>query len=103
MEMHRSPLEGFIKEHCFVRNGRHTTLKDFYDRFQSTLSAYEKTVWSKGKIRQNLPELFPVGNYSGNKVCIGNMSFEDTSVPENGPKFIVSGGGKLQVIQGEKK
>jgi hypothetical protein len=104
MEMHRSPLEGFIKEHCFVRDGRHITLKDFYDRFQSTLSAYEKTVWSKGKIRQNLPELFPVGNYSGNKVCIGNMSFEDTSVPENGPKFIVSGGGKLQVIQkGETK
>jgi len=98
MEMHRSPLEGFIIEHCHVKNGRYTTLKDFYERLQATLSPYERTVWTKGKIRQNLPETFPVGNYTGNKVCIGNISFEDVSVPENGPKFTTQGG-KLKLTQ----
>ena len=98
MEMHRSPLEGFIQEHCFIRNGKYLTLKEFYERFQSTLSAYEQTVWTKGKIRQNMPDVFPVGNYSGNKVCIGNISFDDTSVGEKPPKFTVSGN-KLRVQQ----
>jgi hypothetical protein len=45
-----------------------------------------------------LPEVFPVGNYTGNKVCIGNISFEDVGVPENGPKFTTLGG-KLKLLQ----
>lgn len=98
MEMHRSPLEGYIMEHCHVKNGRYVTLKDFYEKFQTTLSPYERSVWTKGKIRQNLPETFPVGNYTGNKVCIGNISFEDVSTPENGPKFTTQGG-KLKLTQ----
>ena len=100
MEMHRNPLEGFIMEHCHIKSGRSVTLKDFYEKFQSTLSPYERTVWTKGKIRQNLPERFPVGNYTGNKVCIGNMSFEDVAIPKDGPNFILQGG-KLRLMQGD--
>jgi hypothetical protein len=100
MEMHRSPLEGFIMEHCFEKNGHHVTLKDFYDKFQANISAYEQSVWTRGKIRQNLPDKFPVGNYSGNKVCIGNISFSDAEIPENGPRFVAQSG-KLRLIKGD--
>jgi hypothetical protein len=44
-----------------------------------------------------LPESLPVGNYSGNKVYIGNISFENVEVPKNGPKFIMQGG-KLKLM-----
>jgi hypothetical protein len=97
MDMHTSPLEEFIREHCFIRNGRSVTLKEFYERFQAALSPYERSVWMKGKVRQNLPESLPVGNYSGNKVYIGNISFENVEVPKNGPKFIMQGG-KLKLM-----
>ncbi len=98
MEMHRNPLDGFIMEHCYARKGRFVVFRDFYEKFQSTLSAYERSVWTKSKIRHNLPESFPVGNYTGNKICIGNLSLEDVEIPENGPEFALQGG-KLVVTE----
>jgi hypothetical protein len=53
MDMNTSPLEGFLREHCSQRNGRHIVVKEFYEKFQATLSAYERSVWTKSKIRQN--------------------------------------------------
>jgi hypothetical protein len=67
-------------------------MKDFHDQFITTLSSYEKSVWTKSKVRQNFPDLFPIGKYTGNKVCIGNLSFEDADVPLGGPKFTTKGG-----------
>lgn len=102
MEMHKSPLEGFISEHCYMKNGRHVTMKEFYDKFQATLSTYERSMWTKAKIRQNIPDILPVGNYTGNKVCIGNISFEDAEIPENGPRFILQAG-KLRLVSKDEE
>ncbi len=100
MEMHRSPLEGFIAEHCYPCDGRYISLKDFYDRFQETLSPFEKTTWTKGKIRQHIPEVFPIGNYTGNKICIGNISFDNVAAQPNGPKYVLKAG-RLVLTEGE--
>jgi hypothetical protein len=92
MDMNTSPLEGFLREHCSERQGRHIVVKDFYEKFQATLSAYERSVWTKSKIRQNLPDRYPIGNYTANKLCIGNLSFDSSPVPEDGPMFVTRGG-----------
>ena len=101
MEMHRSPLEGFFTEHCYPRDGRYISLKEFYDRFQSTLSPFEKSTWTKGKIRQNIPEAFPIGNYTGNKICIGNLSFDDTPTEVGGPRYYLRNGKLVLTDDGE--
>jgi hypothetical protein len=96
MDMNTSPLEGFLREHCSTRAGRHIVVKDFYEKFQATLSAYERSVWTKSKIRQNLPDRYPIGNYTANRLCIGNLSFDSSPVPTDGPMFI-SRAGKLKL------
>ena len=100
MDMNTSPLEGFMREHCSERNGRHIVVKDFYEKFQATLSAYERSVWTKSKIRQNLPDRYPIGNYTANKLCVGNLSFDNSPVAADGPQF-VSRGGRLKLSTDE--
>jgi len=102
MDMNTSPLEGFLREHCSDRRGRHVVLKDFYEKFQATLSAYEKSVWTKSKIRQNLPDRYPIGNYTANRLCIGNLSFDSSPVPEDGPMFVARGGRLKLSTDGEE-
>ncbi len=92
MDMNRSSLESFITDQCYTKVGRYVSLKEFYERFQVTLSTYDMAVWTKGKIKQSLADCFPIGNYTGNKVCVGNISFEDVEVPSNGPTFVLQGG-----------
>jgi Family of unknown function (DUF5906)/LAGLIDADG-like domain len=92
MDMNRDPLESFVIEHCHTKAGCYISLKEFYERFQATLSTYDRVIWTKSKIKQNLTDCFPIGNYTGNKVCVGNVSFEDVEVLDDGPKFVLQSG-----------
>jgi len=88
MILHRNPLEIFIDEQCFHKLGRFVTMKDFYERFSAALNPYEKQAWTKSKIRRNMPDIYPIGRYSGNSLSVGNLSFDNVEVPDEGPYFI---------------
>jgi len=98
MVLHRNPLETFIDEQCFHKLGRFVTMKDFYERFSITLNPYEKQTWTKSKIRRNMPDIYPIGRYSGNSLSVGNLSFDDVEIPDKGPYFI-SHSNKLKLAE----
>lgn len=74
-------LETFISENCYEVYGSAIELKDFYNRFISSLTTYEQKDWSKRRVRRGIPEQFPIGNWHGNKVFIGNLSFDEAARP----------------------
>jgi hypothetical protein len=92
-ESNKNPLEEFICEHCYDVPGEKLPFKDFYSCFLETLSAFEQASWTKRKVRQNMPDHFPVGLSNGGQLHIGNIStFEKTATP--GAKRYVANKGR---------
>ena len=55
-ELNQSPLHKFILEFCQVKKGAESLrFSEFYDAFQKSLDAGEKHLWSKIKVRRELP------------------------------------------------
>jgi len=90
-ESNKNPLEEFIAEHCYPVIGEKVMFKSFYESFVETLSPFEKASWTKRKIRQNIPDEFPIGIASGGQLHIGNMSFTDREPEPNARPFKVKG------------
>lgn len=84
----RNPLEIFIDEGCIDAPGELVTFKEFCERFMDTLESHERNQWSKTNIRRDLPACIPIGRWSRNKLCVGNISF-DPDVDTDG-KFCFS-------------
>jgi len=97
MEDNRSTLEAFIADYCTYLPGAKTSFKDFYHEFAATLETHEKSEWSKTVVRGDFPDKFPVGKWSGNVVCVGNLALgTDVKMKpgdeEEAGKFVKSGG-----------
>lgn len=90
-ESNKNPLEEFISESCHYVAGEKVLFKDFFNKFSESLSAFEKASWTKRKVRQNIPDTFPVGLSTGGQLHIGNISFTAKDVPPDTPKFIAKG------------
>jgi hypothetical protein len=90
-ESNKNPLEEFISESCHYVAGEKVLFKDFFSKFSESLSAFEKASWTKRKVRQNIPDTFPVGLSTGGQLHIGNISFTAKDVPPDTPKFIAKG------------
>lgn len=75
-------LENFIAEECFEIDGELMKFSEFYDRFLEWLGSMEdKTLWTKHKVRNEIPPRFVYGvSYKNNQRYIGNISFQ----PRNG-------------------
>lgn len=90
-ESNKNPLEEFVSESCFYVPGAKMLFKDFFNKFSESLSAFEKASWTKRKVRQNIPDMFPVGLNTGGQLHIGNISFESKDVSPETLKFIAKG------------
>lgn len=90
-ESNKNPLEEFIDESCFEVQGEKVLFKDFCARFFEALSAFELASWNKRKIRQNIPDRFPVGLSTGGQLYLGNMSLVETQVKPGTPKYVAQG------------
>jgi hypothetical protein len=90
-ESNRDPLEEFFAESCHMVPGEKILFKDFYARFVESLSAFEQASWTKRKVRQNIPDRFPVGNNTGGQLYIGNLSFTAKDVPPDTKRYIAKG------------
>ena len=90
-ESNRNPLEEFIVESCHEISGEKMLFKDFYARFVESLSAFEQASWNKRKVRQSIPDCFPVGLSTGGQLYIGNISFTTKDVPSDTPRYISKG------------
>lgn len=90
-ESNKNPLEEFIEESCFEVPGEKVAFKDFFSKFCESLSAFELASWNKRKVRQNVPDKFPVGISTGGQLYIGNMSATPIDVPPETPKYVSRG------------
>lgn len=75
-ESNQDPVTQFLSEHCYEVAGEFVTLKDLYEKFQTTVSAKESEYWTKSRVASKLPTKYPYGAYSSNIRCVGNISFE---------------------------
>lgn len=75
-ESNKTDLEEFLTDVCYEIPGQRILFKDFYNKFLDTLSPAEQINWPKRRIRQMLPEDFPMGRGNGGNIFIGNLSFD---------------------------
>ena len=76
-DANKTPLEEFLTERCYPIDGAAIPFNDFHSAFYATLTtSEEKSDWTKGKTKRELPITYPVGTYKGNVKYIGNISFE---------------------------
>ena len=87
------PLSQFISENFFYSPGEYIPIKDFYQMFDEILTQHERPQWSKRKVQQELPTRFPLGRYTSNKLCVGNLS--QTEPTEKSTQVLVARAGKL--------
>ena len=85
-EDNRTSLEEFIGDCCYEAPGVLTLFKDFFDAFYESLTANEKSEWTKAKVLKGLPSRFPTGLAEGNKKSIANLSLEKVTIsPDTKP------------------
>ena len=72
----RNSLEEFIDDVCVDAPGEMVSFKEFCDTFTDGLEKHERSEWNRTTIRRGIPSSIPVGKWSGNKVCVGNISFD---------------------------
>jgi hypothetical protein len=75
----RDPLQQYIADICHYAPGEYLSFKDFYDTFAESLTALDRNSWNKRKVRQEMPSCYPIGGHTGNRLCVGNISY---SVPD---------------------
>ena len=90
-ESNRNPLDEFICENCFEVAGEKVLFKDFYNHFMETLTAFEQASWTKRKVRQNVPDSFPVGINTGGQLYVGNVSFTDIKTDPDAKGYVAKG------------
>jgi hypothetical protein len=74
-EMHRTPLESFIREQCYPAPGQKILFAEFYEKYINWLDPAERYQWSKIKVSRGLPSDTPSGASNDNKRFIGNLSW----------------------------
>ena len=87
-EDNRTSLEEFIGDCCYEAPGVLTLFKDFFDAFYESLTANEKSEWTKAKVLKGLPSRFPTGLAEGNKKAIANLSLEKVTVSPDAKPLI---------------
>lgn len=92
-EANKNPLEEFIDEICHAVPGEKVLFKDFYVRFVESVSAFEQASWTKRKVRQNVPDQFPVGVNTGGQLYVGNISFSPREIAPGAKKYVAKGRG----------
>lgn len=90
-ESNRNPLEEFIAEVAHYVVGEKILFKDFCASFTGSLSAFEQASWTRQKVRQNIPDQFPVGLSTHGQLYIGNLSLTPKDVPPGTKKYIAKG------------
>jgi len=90
-ESNKNPLEEFIDEICHPVAGEKVLFKDFYTRFVESVSAFEQASWTKRKVRQNVPDQFPVGVSTGGQLFVGNISFTLREIAPGDKKYVAKG------------
>lgn len=88
----RSPLEAFIDDVCVDAPGEIVSFKEFCDRFIETLEKHEVHQWNRTVIRKGLPSTIPIGKWHGNKVCVGNISFDPDADKDSKSYFTLENG-----------
>ncbi len=87
------PLTQYLSDNFHYAPGEYMVLKDFYEKFEETLTQSERPHWTKRKVQQEFPQKFPFGRYTNNKLCIGNISTTEQTEPS--PFVLVARNGKL--------
>jgi len=87
-DSNRDDLSAFLNEYFYPSFGRYITFAQFMEKFLETVSSHERHHWTKQKILQEFPICYPIGRYTSNKLCIGNIS-EDKPTEPLQIKFIV--------------
>ncbi len=90
-ESNRNPLDEFINENCFESPGQKALFKDFFSHFMATLTAFEQASWTKRKVRQNVPDSFPVGISTSGQLYVGNVSLTEVKVEPDAKRYIAKG------------
>jgi len=90
-ESNRNPLEEFIAEAIHYVAGEKILFKDFCANFTESLSAFEQARWTRQKVRQNMPDQFPVGIGTHGQLYVGNLSFTPKNVSPSTKKYIAKG------------
>jgi hypothetical protein len=94
-DMHRTPLETFIKEQCHPAPGQRILFAEFYERFVKWLDPGERYDWSKIKVSRSLPSDTPCGAGTDNKRFVGNLSWTPAE-QDSKPLICVNGRLKLK-------
>lgn len=73
-DSNRSVLEAFLDDKCFYVPGACVPFAEFCTLFLATLDESTKEDWNRGRLYGALPNMYPIGSYTGNVRYIGNMS-----------------------------
>lgn len=79
-EANMSPVELFIREHCFFAPGEMILWKEFYQKFMEMTESHYLETWTKTYTGRHLPPGHPLGR--GRKTadfCVGNISWTSPS------------------------
>lgn len=90
-DANRDPLEEFLAETCHYVPGAKVPYKEFSDRFFETLTPIEQTYWDRRRLRQSIPEEFPVGLSTKGRTFVGNLSWEHEVYPDDAIPYTIKG------------
>jgi hypothetical protein len=96
-EMHRTALDLFLREQCYEVPGAKVVFSEFYEKFIETIDPSERHEWGKMRVARSLPSHFPYGASTGNKRCIGNVSFEKKPDDWEGSRPFICVSGRLRL------
>ena len=87
-DSNRDDLSSFLNEYFYPSPGHYIQFSHFMDKFLETVSSHERHSWTKQKVLQEFPICYPVGRYTSNKLCIGNISEDKPTEPPQS-RFII--------------
>lgn len=91
-ELSRDALQQFLDEHCHYTPGAIVLFSDLFEKFYSWLQPEDQGYWTRKKVTRHLPDIYPTGRHTANKLSVGNMSFqEDEQIKDDTPWTAVSG------------
>lgn len=96
-EMHRSALDVFLRDQCCEVPGEKVLFTELYERFIQSLDPAERHEWGKMRVARELPSNFPYGTSTGNKRCVGNLSFDRPPEQKNDNQPYISVSGRLKL------
>lgn len=73
----KTQLELFLSEKCHHVNGSMILVSEFFEEFMKFCDSSESGAWSKRRIGQEMPMIFPKGRRTqDSQACYGNISFK---------------------------